>query len=172
MQGWYLVFSKPRQERVALRHLERQAYRVFLPQVLGQQRHRGRLRPRVAPMFPRYLFIQLDDRNQDWSPIRSTLGVTCMVRFGDRPAQVPEPLIDALLARQDPMASQRSAQRPLRRGESVRIVSGALAGVEAIFDASTSAERVRLLLDMVGRQTPVLVDARHVQALHQARSQR
>ena len=47
-------------------------------------------------MFPRYLFIQLDRENDNWMPIRSTIGVQNLVQFGGIAARVPDNLISDL----------------------------------------------------------------------------
>ena len=52
-------------------------------------------------MFPRYLFVAVDPDVQAWRAIRSTIGVADLVSFGDRPATVPQEIIDEILARQD-----------------------------------------------------------------------
>ncbi len=81
-RSWYLIYAKPRMEPVAEEHLTRQGYGVYLPRVRATHRLRGRYRERVDPLFPRYLFIHLDQCNDNWGPIRSTQGVAGMVRPG------------------------------------------------------------------------------------------
>jgi len=84
---WYLIHTKPRQESVALTNLSRQGFECYLP-MLQVEKIRQRKTVLVAEaMFPRYLFIRLDANGtgQSWSPIRSTLGVTEMVKFGGQP---------------------------------------------------------------------------------------
>jgi transcription antitermination factor NusG len=47
----------------------------------------------------------------------------------------------------------------LKQGDRVRITSGPLRDLEAIFDRPVSAaDRVRVLLDVMGRMTPVEID--------------
>ena len=74
MKAWYLIHSKPNQERVAQEQLERQDYETYLPLAHVRKRKRGRSYTDIAPMFPRYLFIKLSDQTDDWRPIRSTIG--------------------------------------------------------------------------------------------------
>ena len=101
VKKWYLVYAKPRQERVARTNLERQGYETYLPLSRETKRRRGRATEVVAPLFPRYLFIHLDSQTDDWGPIRSTLGVVSLVRFAYQPAQVPDDLVATLRARED-----------------------------------------------------------------------
>ena len=105
----------------------------------------------IEPIFPRYLFIRLNDETDNWGPIRSTKGVVNLVRFGGYPARVPENLVTALRDREDQTGAQMLPEPELEDGDRVRIVEGLLAGYEAIFQARTGKERVRLLLDVAGQ---------------------
>ena len=93
---WYVIHAKPRQEARALENLERQGYEAWLPMLTVQKILRGRVADVTEPLFSRYLFIRLDTVQSNWSPIRSTLGVSRLVTFGNQPAVVPDALIDDL----------------------------------------------------------------------------
>ena len=152
MKAWYLVYSKPQQERLALENLERQGYLSYLPLIRNRRRRSGRYVSVIEPMFPRYLFVHLSDETDNWSPIRSTIGVANLVRFGMRAARVPETLIAAMREREED-GVQTLAPPELEPGDHVRIVEGVLAGYEAIFQAKTSRERVVLLLQLAQDRT-------------------
>jgi len=159
VEAWYLIHSKPRRERAALDNLERQGYRAYLPLARVHRRERGRLAARVEPLFPRYLFLRLSDRDEDWGPIRSTIGVSALVRFGATPARLPDAFVEALRAREDAGGVQELPWREIAAGERVRIVDGALAGLEAVFHARTGAERVVVLLQVAERLVRVELQA-------------
>jgi transcriptional antiterminator RfaH len=153
MKNWYTVFTKPKKERTALNNLERQGYACYLPFIRIRRRPRSYI-PRVEPMFPRYLFIQLDKQNDNWSSIRSTFGVSNLVRFGEYPAVVPESLIEAL-KRNESDGAYEPPLPVIKRGDSVRITDGVLAGYEGIFEATSSRDRVILLLKITGQYARV-----------------
>ena len=67
MKNWYLIQTKPQQEAVASQNLSNQGYDIFHPKAM--------IKNKSVSLFPRYLFIHLDDKNQNWTPIRSTPGV-------------------------------------------------------------------------------------------------
>lgn len=150
-KSWFLVYSKPRQEETAKRNLERQGYSVYLPRA-SQRRRRGARRVDVVePLFPRYLFIQLDTHTDNWGPIRSTIGVTALVRFGSEPARVPDALIELLRSHESSAGMHEWAQSVLQIGQTVHVEGGAFAGYEGIFLARSGRERVVVLLDILGR---------------------
>ena len=56
--NWFAVYTKPRQEQVALENLERQGFRCFLPMAVNPYQRRSQRMPRIEPLFPRYLFLK------------------------------------------------------------------------------------------------------------------
>jgi len=158
-RGWYLVYCKPRQESVARENLVRQGYEVYLPHMREVRRRQGKRVGVIAPMFPRYLFIRLSSETDNWSPIRSTLGVVSIVRFGRAAARVPDALIGALRSHEDEQGIQILPVEEYRPGSRVRITQGGFAGYEGIFQAASGRDRVTVLLEVLGRSARTTVDA-------------
>ncbi len=152
MKAWYLLYSKPQRERLALENLERQGYPSYLPLIQNRKRRKGRYVSVIEPMFPRYLFVHLSDETDNWGPIRSTIGVANLVRFGMQAARVPDSLIEIMNAREQD-GVQALAPPDFKPGDQVRIVEGVMAGYEALFQARTGKERVVLLLQLAQDRT-------------------
>ena len=152
MKAWYLLYSKPQRERLALENLERQGYPSYLPLIQNRKRRKGRYVSVIEPMFPRYLFVHLSDETDNWGPIRSTIGVANLVRFGMQAARVPDSLIEIMNAREQD-GVQTLAPPDFKPGDQVRIVEGVMAGYEALFQARTGKERVVLLLQLAQDRT-------------------
>lgn len=144
---WYLVQTKPNQEKVASRNLEQQKYETFLPLKRINRRRCGVMREKIDALFPRYLFISLSPENDNWSPIRSTFGVLGLVRFGTYYARLPTNLVEYLKDRQTDSGPREMTPPNLTVGDKVRIVQGVAAGYEGIIVARTARDRVRLLLN-------------------------
>ena len=159
LKSWFLVYTKPRQEQTARHQLERQGYPIYLPMTQHNRKRSGRRVLVIEPLFPRYLFIHLDTCRDDWGPIRSTVGVSSLVRFGKEPAMVPDALIETLRARESSAGLHDWAEPVFRAGQAVRVVEGALQGYEGLFVAGTGRERVVVLLDILGRQVRTRVEA-------------
>jgi len=159
---WYLVYSKPQKEELARVNLERQGYPTYLPMMRTPRRRAGRRIIRVEPMFPRYLFIHLDTESDNWAPIRSTLGVANLVRFGMYPSPVPDDLVTALRARETNGGVQDIPLNTFKEGDKVRIEEGPFMGYEGIFMAKTGEERVLILLDIVGKSAKAQINVEHL----------
>jgi len=110
------------------------------------------------PLFPRYLFIQLERGKSamGWGPIRSTRGVSRLVTFGNEPARVDDGLIEVL--RQTERA-YREAPRPLYNpGDRLRITQGPFAGVDAIFEMSDGLGRVLVLIEFLSKPVRMSIE--------------
>ena len=154
--AWYLIHTKPRQEALALTNLSRQGFECYMP-MLRLQKIRQRKTAMVAePMFPRYLFIRLDTSGsgQSWSPIRSTLGVNQLVRFGGQPAKVDGLLIDLIRSRE-----QGTHGQPLfTAGDNVTVAGGPFAGLEAIYQNTDAESRSMILLNILSKPVAMRID--------------
>ena len=111
-----------------------------------EKRVRQRIQKVVVPMFSRYLFIQLSDVTQNWSPIRSTLGVSKLVSFGNQPAKVPQSLIDFLRE-----APKKEVERLFGVGDAVQVINGPLKGLEGIYQAHDGEMRAMILVELLGQ---------------------
>jgi len=156
-EAWFAVLTKPRGEAIALQHLQRQQYHCFLPRVRHQRRTGRGMQNTVEPLFPRYVFVRA--RGDGWTlgPVRSTRGVSGVVRFGGQAAHVPASVIAHILGRTGPDGCVELDAPELRRGDPVRITEGPLAGMAAIFDSASGGERVRLLMEILGERVAVVV---------------
>jgi len=152
---WYVAQTKPRQERVAHANLLRQSYRVYLPwlKVLKQSRNRQAIA--FEPLFPRYLFFQPCDITHSVAPVRSTLGVASVVRFGGMLAAMREDKLDSIRdfeRRQN--AADVAELSALLPGKTVVVTAGALAGLHGLV-AMVSRQRVVVLMQLLGEETRV-----------------
>ncbi|WP_417586066.1 transcription/translation regulatory transformer protein RfaH [Nitrincola sp.] len=154
-RDWYLVQCKPGETLRALEHLENQQYECYLPLVMMEKiRQRKRLLCQ-EPLFPGYLFIHLDQLDDNWQPIRSTRGVTRLVGFGGLPLPVEDSLVMALKRRCNTMESKTS----LEKGQMVRITEGPFCDLEAIFEAFDGDQRVVLLMNLLHQQQRLTLSA-------------
>lgn len=156
MSNWYLIHTKIRQERVALENLERQGFACFLPLIRAEKLRRGALQVVQEPLFPRYLFICLGTglESQSWAPIRSTVGVSRLVTFGQTPAKIEDELIAQLQVKTD---SAEVQLRHFEPGEQVVVTDGPFVGVEAIYQMADAEGRVMVLLNILSKQVKMSV---------------
>ena len=151
---WYLVHTKPRQEKCALENLERQGYQCYLPTLPSEKLRQGLLTVSDEPLFPRYLFIRLgrEDSAKSWAPIRSTKGVSQLVSFGVEPAKVEDGLIELLRVHE--ASVQAESDRLFNPGERVRLTEGAFAGIYQLTDSEC---RVMVLIEILSKSVAIRI---------------
>ena len=160
---WYVVYTKAQLEISASEHLARQNFETYLPLIETQQRRGGQIVTTIRPFFPRYLFIRFDRKSDDWSPVRSTRGVCGLVKFEGIPKPVPTSLINDLRSNEDGRQLQRITQPSWKSGDKVAIEQGPFAGYSCIFQESRSADRVAVLLNVVGSPTRATLNMQDLQ---------
>ena len=156
---WYLVQSKPRNELRALENLVRQGYETYLPLMEVERLQRGKLLKKMEPLFPRYLFLHLEEGNDNWGPIRSTMGVAGLVRFGQAYAVVSNEVMEAVRER-----TQDIKKSLFAAGDAIRVVSGPLLGLEGVFEIADGEQRSFVLLEFMQKQQRVSVSTADLRA--------
>ena len=165
---WFAVYTKPRQESVALLNLERQSFECYLPMTEGSDQYRSaRDTARHEPLFPRYLFLKADPQRQSLEVVRSTRGATGLVRAGIELIKIPESVIAGLKARMHPATGLIPLDSiALDSGDKVRVCDGPFASLEGVFKEHKGQTRSILLLDILGRQASVKIDPRLLQRVN------
>ena len=102
-------------------------------------------------MFPRYLFVKINTELDQWNRIRSTRGVSHLVIFGQRFAEIPNQVISYLQsgADENDIFKQKVTRQKFQKGDKLDIEKGIFKDKEATFLAKNSKERVRILLRFV-----------------------
>ena len=165
MKMWYAVQTRVRSEKLALVNLRRQGYEAYLPVYNKRRRHARRTDWVATPLFPRYLFVQMDIDVIAWGAINSTIGAQNIVCFGDGPAAMPVGIIEEIIAREDDAGMVQSRPIiPFKPGEEVRITEGAMCDQVGLFDCAADEARVYILLNLLGRQVRVRVSGEQLAA--------
>jgi transcriptional antiterminator RfaH len=150
MKRWYLLYTKPRREKLALQNLQNQGYQGYLPYVKIEKIRQGARGWVEQALFPRYLFVKLDDSgSQSWVPIRSTVGVSDLVRFGDHFAHVSDDLVSWI----EECATNTKIGELFKEGDVLVLTQGPFRGMEAVFKTYDGERRVILLLNLLAKVT-------------------
>ncbi len=161
---WFLAQLKPNSHRIAERHLKRQSFEYFMPQLLVTTRVRGQFKKQHRPLFPGYLFVRFDPTQGHWRSVNSTQGVTRLVQSGSIPQTVPDAFMADLTARCD-AEGVLVRDDALKHGDVVMLTQGPFADLVARVTSLTDEERVWVLLDILGRETKVAVARGSLRAL-------
>ncbi len=160
--AWYAVHVKRYEEHRVVRRLASKPVLTFLPLIEAvRRRHGAHDSTRLEPLFPGYLFVQMQAIEVDpkhWHVVRWTPGVRRILGTEDAPVQMPIEAIEAIRARVSELGFVRPGPR-FTPGARVRLRSGPLEGLEAIFDRPAAKDgRVRVLLELLGQVGRAEVD--------------
>jgi len=165
MKQWYVVQTHAMAEEKAAFNLKRQGYGAYLPQYLKKRSHARHVDWVARPLFPCYLFVEMDVEATQWQAIRSTIGVSHFICLGELPAPVPEGVVEAIIARENEEGHVELSLGDLfKKGQEIEITSGPMAEFSAIFDCVDDKDRVFVLMSLLGRQVRVRVPLGAVRA--------
>src|SRR5690554_953887 len=71
---WYALQHKPAQGDRAVQHLQNQDVACFYPKIEVERVKGGKRAKRLEPLFPGYVFVNLEQTNPMWAKLRSTRG--------------------------------------------------------------------------------------------------
>ena len=155
---WLVAYTKPRMEQVALQNLERQAFEAYLPLYKKFKKTETGSVPVLEPMFLRYIFFRPSKAGQSIETVRSTKGMSHVVRFGFEPGIVGSDMI-ATLKQFEAAQNQATLEEMsgFKAGQKVKLKHVALGNMEGLVQ-SVSKKRVAVLLEILGRPTVVQLD--------------
>ena len=161
---WYAVKTKPRQEEIAKKNLLDQSFETYLPHITLRKRKRGAWQQVREVLFPGYLFIRVDTATQAIAPVRSTPGVSGLVRFGNQLLPIRHDLIEHIKRQEEVLAEEGDTPAPrFQPGDKLTILEGPFAGLTAAFSMARSSDRVMVLINILGGQKAVAVNVNSVE---------
>jgi transcriptional antiterminator RfaH len=149
---WYAVRCKARQEHIAVMNIDRAGIATFLPQITESKSIRQKVVWSLSPLFPGYLFAKFNAAT-DYRTVKYSRGVHGIVSFGISPAVIDEEIKIRL------NGGLTDANNHLMNGQLVRIQSGPLHGMEAIFERRIPPhQRAVLLLRTISFRAKLVMD--------------
>ncbi len=93
---WHVIVTEPNRETTAAGHLIGRGFGTYLPEYDEMVITRGRKRVLHQKMFPGYLFVFVWAIERQWRRMAACTGVARMLLNGDRPAIVPDTIINEI----------------------------------------------------------------------------
>ena len=164
---WYVVHSYAGYEnkvktnlesRIASLDMEDYIFQVEVPTEEVTEVKNGKRQQVQRKVFPGYILVRMDLNDESWGAVRNTPGVTGFVGATSRPSPLSLDEVVKILV----PATQKKAERPQVKvvdfevGESVTVMDGPFATLPAtISEISPDAQKVKVLVSIFGRETPV-----------------
>ncbi len=157
--AWYVLKTKPNAEELVKNTFNQYSIEVYLPRLYLAKSSRKNLK--TAPLFPGYLFFRLEMESKYWTFTRWAPGVSYVLNDGSVPTTIPTGVIEEIKFREEEHRLQKINginKAGFNKNDLIKIVSGPLAGLEAVFEGSVSSnQRVQVLVQILGRLTSIRV---------------
>ena len=173
---WYVVNTYSGHESKVKEKLEMRTesmgmqdyiYRVIIPETTEVEIKDGVKKEKVKKMFPGYILVEMIMSDEAWYIVRNTPGVTGFIGSSGKGAK-PTPLlpqeIDRILSSMG--LTRVDVESELAVGDKVSITDGPFKGMLGKIDSiDTENNRINVLIDLFGQETPVEVELFQVNKL-------
>jgi len=161
---WFVVWTRSRQEKVAASMLETLGVDHFLPLRTELRQWSDRKQTVTVPLFTGYLFVRIHAAKDCRLRVLKVPGIAGFVGNQTGPLPVPDQQIDDIR-----LVLERRVECTvlplLEEGDRVRVVRGALAGVEGRLVRSNSSARLAISIEMIHKSLVVSVGRQDVELL-------
>ncbi|MAF85470.1 MAG: transcription termination/antitermination protein NusG [Dehalococcoidales bacterium] len=124
----------------------------------------GQRRTVTKKILPGYVLVQMKLSDQSWNVVRNTPGVTGFVGSENKPIPLREEEVSQILKQME--AEAPKVKIGFRKGQSIRVADGPFIDfVGVVDDISPDKGKVKVLLTLFGRETPVELDFLQVEKL-------
>jgi len=170
---WFVVHAYSGQEQTVAQRLRKRVesmnmqdkiFHVLVPVEERVEVKNGQRKTVEYEIFPGYILVQMEMTDESWYVVRNTPGVTGFVSSGNTPVPLDPAEVEAI---QHQMGQEQPKPRiDVEVGESVRVTAGPFDGfIGAVDQIDVNKGKVRVLVNMFGRETPVELDFSQVDKL-------
>ena len=172
--SWYVVHSYSGYEnkvkanlstRIKSMHMEDSIFDIVIPMEEVVEIKSGRKVTVDRKQFPGYILVRMYMDDDSWGVVRNTPGVTGFVGSGTRPTPLSRREVERILGvRKDEDKKTPRFKPDWEVGETVRVLDGPFADFNGIIeDINVDQSKVRVLVDIFGRETPVELNFEQIQ---------
>ena len=167
---WYAIHTHSGYEEKVADSIKQRAQTIdmadkifdaMVPKEKQIQIKNGKRRIVDAKIFQGYVLVEMKLTDETWYIVRNTPGVTGFVGSGTSPTPVSDAEMNKIKKRmgvEDP-----KHQIDFSEGEVVNIIDGPFKGFEgAVSEIDTAKGKLKVMVSMFGRDTPVELDALQV----------
>jgi transcriptional antiterminator NusG len=172
-KSWFVVHTYSGYEERVKKNLEQrikymdsgvEISDVVIPTEVEIEVKDGQRRNVNKKILPGYILVQMELSDQSWNIVRNTPGVTGFVGSGNKPTPLEEGEVSQILKQMEAEAPR--VRVGFQKGQSVRVTSGPFIDFVGVVDEiSVDKGKVKVLLSLFGRETPVELDFLQVEKL-------
>ena len=162
--GYEERVKKNLEQRIRSMDTEGEISQIVIPTEEEIEVRNGQRRTVNKKILPGYVLVQMKMSDQSWGMVRNTPGVTGFVGSGNKPVPLQEEEVNRVLKQME--AEAPKVKVGFRKGQSVRVTDGPFIDFMGVVDdISMEKGKVKVLLTLFGRETPVELDFLQVEKL-------
>jgi len=155
---WCVVYTNVNKETIAEKNLIGQNFITYMPKYKKIISHARKISTVIKPLFPRYLFVNVDLVAQRWPIINSTYGVNAIISMEGKPVIISEEIINKIKLCEKPDENINVVPYSIMtKGDEVNILEGVFSGKKGIFNGLTDNNRVKVLFNLLGKEVTLSV---------------
>ena len=155
---WCVVYTNVYKETIAEKNLIGQNFITYMPKYKKIISHARKISMVIKPLFPRYLFVNVDLVAQRWPIINSTYGVNAIISMEGKPVIISEEIINKIKLCEKPDENINVVPYSfMTKGDEVNILEGVFSGKKGIFNGLTDNNRVKVLFNLLGKEVTLSV---------------
>lgn len=165
-RNWYAVHTYSGHEnkvmtsilrQVDVRGLRDKVFDIRIPTEVEVRTRGGKSTEYRRKVFPGYILINMILDEDTWYLVKSTTGVTGFVSSGNKPVPLQEREVQAILQSQEDTPQRPRVQ--WSRGDVIRVTQGPFSDFTGkIEDVNPDKQKLRVLISIFGRDTPLELD--------------
>jgi len=152
------------ESRIKSMGMEDKIFQILIPSEEVTETRNGKKRVTNKKFFPGYLLVEMDLEENSWYVVRNTPKVTSFVGVGNKPTPLPEEEVTAILEHIGKRRERRALKTQFDKGDLVKVMEGPFANLSgSVEDINPERERVKVMVTIFGRQTPVELEFHQVE---------
>lgn len=162
--GYEENVSRNLKQRIESMDMEDKIYNVLIPTENRIKIKNGKRKIVTEKIFPGYVLVEMVVTDDSWYVVRNTPNVTGFVGSGTTPTPISEAEVKELLQRMG--VAEPKYKIDVETGSAVRITDGPFKEFEGkVSDVDEGRGKVKVLVSMFGRETPVELDFLQIKKL-------
>lgn len=170
---WYIIHTysghenkvaKSLKQRVESMGFEERIFEIIVPTRNTVKVAGGKKETVVEKIFPGYVLVRMDLDDESWLLVRTTQGVTAFIGTGNKPTPISDKEVEAIqkfMKTEEPLYKTAFV-----KGEAVKIIDGPFTDfLGSIDDIDEARGKLKVLVSIFGRETPVELDFLQVSKL-------
>ena len=172
---WYVIHTQTGQELKVKSSLEgkiqagvlgEQISKVLVPTERVAEVRAGKKRITERKFYPGYILVEMEMTDDSWHLVRTTPGVTGFIGAGRRPVCLSDEEVAEVLRQTEERKDKPTPRVTFQKGEGVRVIEGPFTNFSgAVEEVNAARGRVKILVQVFGRQTPVDLEFWQVERL-------